>query len=307
MRYRIEEGLIPVSREEETEGKPYVEVVTRQEFETLPSGLQGKRMLLRGMENVRYCKAEILKDSIIGTLLVPRKEDLIGKKLTIGYYLDGSRLIFLDDSGEVGKIFERLEEVQLLGKNLPGLILQEVLELFIEDDSLFLDEYEDMMSDREAEVTGKPDAVPEDFDAAVMKIRREMMALNRYYKQLEEMAEELANCPNGVLGGEEKRMFTFFSGRAGRLYSDAQMLWEYALQIRDQYQSTINQRQNSIMQFLTIVTTVFMPLTLITGWYGMNFSKMPELDWEYGYGVVIILAVVLVIAEILIFRKKKWL
>ena len=54
MRYRIEEGLIPVSREEETEGKPYVEVVTRQEFETLPSGLQGKRMLLRGMENVRY-------------------------------------------------------------------------------------------------------------------------------------------------------------------------------------------------------------------------------------------------------------
>ena len=61
------------------------------------------------------------------------------------------------------------------------------------------------------------------------------------------------------------------------------------------------------MQFLTIVTTVFMPLTLITGWYGMNFSKMPELDWEYGYGVVIILAVVLVIAEILIFRKKKWL
>ncbi|RHV92239.1 hypothetical protein DXA96_00340 [Lachnospiraceae bacterium OF09-33XD] len=221
MRYRIEEGLIPVSREEETEGKPYVEVVTRQEFETLPSGLQGKRMLLRGMENVRYCKAEMLKDSIIGTLLVPRKEDLIGKKLTIGYYLDGSRLIFLDDSGEVGKIFERLEEVQLLGKNLPGLILQEVLELFIEDDSLFLDEYEDMMSDREAEVTGKPDAVPEDFDAAVMKIRREMMALNRYYKQLEEMAEELANCPNGVLGGEEKRMFTFFSGRAGRLYSDA--------------------------------------------------------------------------------------
>ena len=73
MRYRIEEGLIPVSREEETEGKPYVEVVTRQEFETLPSGLQGKRMLLRGMENVRYCKAEMLKDSIIGTLLVPRK------------------------------------------------------------------------------------------------------------------------------------------------------------------------------------------------------------------------------------------
>ena len=148
MRYRIEEGLIPVSREEETEGKPYVEVVTRQEFETLPSGLQGKRMLLRGMENVRYCKAEMLKDSIIGTLLVPRKEDLIGKKLTIGYYLDGSRLIFLDDSGEVGKIFERLEEVQLLGKNLPGLILQEVLELFIEDDSLFLDEYEDMMRRR---------------------------------------------------------------------------------------------------------------------------------------------------------------
>ena len=50
--------------------------------------------------------------------------------------------------------------------------------------------------------------------------------------------------------------------------------------------------QNRIMKLLTIVTTIFMPLSLIAGWYGMNFTNMPELDWAYGYPAVIALCVV---------------
>ena len=60
------------------------------------------------------------------------------------------------------------------------------------------------------------------------------------------------------------------------------------------------------MQILTIVTTIFMPLTLITGWYGMNFRNMPELDMPWAYGIVIAAAVIVVIVEIIIFKKKKW-
>ena len=53
------------------------------------------------------------------------------------------------------------------------------------------------------------------------------------------------------------------------------------------------------------VSTIFFPLTLITGWYGMNFD-MPELSWEYGYPVVIVLAVVIVAVLIRYFKRKKW-
>ena len=60
------------------------------------------------------------------------------------------------------------------------------------------------------------------------------------------------------------------------------------------------------MGMLTVVTTLFLPLTLFTGWYGMNFADMPELHWRYGYPVVIAAAVILVILEIIYFKKKKF-
>ena len=63
--------------------------------------------------------------------------------------------------------------------------------------------------------------------------------------------------------------------------------------------------QNRVMQLLTIVTTIFLPLSLIVGWYGMNFD-MPELSWEYRYPVVIVLAVVIVAVLIRYFKRKKW-
>ena len=60
----------------------------------------------------------------------------------------------------------------------------------------------------------------------------------------------------------------------------AQLL-EYAEQVKDAYQSRLDARQNRSMQFLTIISTIFLPLTLITSWYGMNFQNMPELQNGY--------------------------
>ena len=94
--------------------------------------------------------------------------------------------------------------------------------------------------------------------------------------------------------------------RVERLQNHVHLLRENVLQIRELYQSMQDARQNKIMIVITIVTTIFLPLTLITGWYGMNFVYMPELQWRYGYFAVIMISLIIVIAEIIYFKKKKF-
>lgn len=78
------------------------------------------------------------------------------------------------------------------------------------------------------------------------------------------------------------------------------------MQLREMHQSQVDVRQNQIMKVLTIVTTLFMPLSLIAGWYGMNFINMPELSSPYGYAVVILVSLLIIALELWIFHIKKW-
>ena len=80
-------------------------------------------------------------------------------------------------------------------------------------------------------------------------------------------------------------------------------LIDYAGQVKEVYQGQVDELQNRNMQFLTVVSTIFFPLTLITGWYGMNFEHMPEL--ANGYPYVAVISVLVVIVCVWIFKKKK--
>jgi len=75
----------------------------------------------------------------------------------------------------------------------------------------------------------------------------------------------------------------------------------------DIYLSTVSNRLNAVMKVLTIIATIFMPLTFIAGVYGMNFKYMPELEWRYGYGMIWGLMIGIGLSMIFYFRKKKWL
>jgi magnesium transporter len=77
--------------------------------------------------------------------------------------------------------------------------------------------------------------------------------------------------------------------------------------LRDVYLSGLSVRMNKTMQVLTIIATIFIPLTFIVGVYGMNFEYMPELKWKFAYPVVWLIMIIIAIIMIFFFRKKRWL
>lgn len=77
--------------------------------------------------------------------------------------------------------------------------------------------------------------------------------------------------------------------------------------IMDLYHSVVSHKMNQVMQVLTIIATIFIPLTFVAGIYGMNFANMPELQWKYGYFAVWGIMLVLVLFMIRFFKKKNWL
>ncbi|MBE6822571.1 MAG: hypothetical protein E7518_05645 [Ruminococcaceae bacterium] len=82
-------------------------------------------------------------------------------------------------------------------------------------------------------------------------------------------------------------------------------LRDYITQVREAYLSQVDIKLNEIMKLFTVVTGIFLPLTLLVGWYGMNFKNMPELDWPYGYGCAILLSAFFVALSVFYFRKRK--
>jgi hypothetical protein len=101
----------------------------------------------------------------------------------------------------------------------------------------------------------------------------------------------------GRAGGE-------LPGGPGLLLQQSQDILSGMLDI---YLSSMSNRLNSIMKVLTIIATIFMPLTFITSLYGMNFKHMPELHWEYGYFMVLGMVVVIAVSMLEYFRRKQWI
>lgn len=75
----------------------------------------------------------------------------------------------------------------------------------------------------------------------------------------------------------------------------------------DIYLSSVSNRMSEVMKMLTIISTIFIPLTFIAGVYGMNFAHMPELEWEYGYPLIISIMLIIGLLMVRYFRKKQWL
>ncbi|MGI5850236.1 MAG: CorA family divalent cation transporter, partial [Christensenellales bacterium] len=149
-------------------------------------------------------------------------------------------------------------------------------------------------------ITEKKDCVRE-----IISLRNRLMAFKRYYEQLLNIFDDLQENENEIVQKSSLRYLKIFSGRIERLYHTVLNLRDYVTQVREAYQAEVDISLNKIMKIFTVITAIFLPLTLIAGWYGMNL-QMPEFGWPFGYPMVIILSVAVVVFCILYFKKNKW-
>jgi magnesium transporter len=82
---------------------------------------------------------------------------------------------------------------------------------------------------------------------------------------------------------------------------------ELSAEIKESYLSNLSYKMNQVVKLLTIITTIFIPLSFIAGIYGMNFRNMPELEWRYGYYALLGLMLLMIVSMLAFFRRKKWL
>ncbi len=167
----------------------------------------------------------------------------------------------------------------------------------------YLNRFETQINDEEAKILSgrQRDAIVQ-----ICNWRKELLRLKRYYEQLDSIFDEMDANDNKLLSGQFIKRIAILGARTDRYLNAVRNLQEIVNQMREEYQSQLSIQQNDLMRVFTIVTVLFLPLTLIAGWYGMNFTDMPELHWEFGYPAVIIASVVIITALILFFRRKKW-
>jgi len=161
------------------------------------------------------------------------------------------------------------------------------------------DELADLESNSESESV-------EDLMSKVFGLRGRLLKMRRTIVPMRDLMYRILNSQHVQSNGEERIYFGDIYDHLLKLSDMIDADREMTSDLRDSYISLNSNRMNSIMKTLTVITTVFMPLTLIAGIYGMNFVVMPELEWKYGYFGVLLFMLVVGIGMFRWFRRSGW-
>lgn len=303
MFFAIEETLRAVDRED-LKGRQFVAVMTFEEWQKKKDSLEIGIDMDPDLSEIFLTKAEVNYDSLTGTFAIPDRKNLSADDRKFAFVLDEKGVVFIDDGDTALGIINGIKSTKKW--KMPSLerFIYDFLDYIVKDDLRLMERYEDELDSMEQAIIDGDENLP---SGRLNNIRNEIRYLRIHYEQLMDLAAEFEENENGFFDLENLRYFRLFINRAERLHEESMSLRDYTMQLRDLYKAHLDLKQNRIMTVLTVVTTIFMPLTLIVGWYGMNFRFMPELEWKGSYPVVIALSILIVVISLIFFKKKKWL
>ncbi len=304
--YLLEDTIQPCRAEDLKNNKndKYVAVLTTPEWERERDRFDMGIELEPNAGKIHNTKAEVNYDSLTGTFQIPDRKHLKDKDSRFAFALDEKGIVFIDDSGKAEQMIDSIRRTKHWRSPSLERFLYDFLEEIIEDDLSILEQFEEELNSMEEAILSSQGL--EDL-VRVNEVRSDIRVLLVHYEQIIDLTQELEENENGFFSEKNLRYIHLFMNLMARRYDYAESLRDYTMQVRDLYNAQLEVRQNRTMTLLTVITTIFMPLTLIAGWYGMNFRYMPELGWYLSYPVVIAISILIVIFCLVFFKKKKWL
>lgn len=305
--YRIsQDSLIETSYEEfmrDGKNKHWI-IMTPEELEEKNETFRfSYQTLYDCMHNEDAPKLDVYENYSFGILNIISPEKSFFSVVELNFYITKNYLIFVSE-----KYLDMFGEIQndIYSRGSLKLSAEKILHNLI--DKMTVKDY-NMLSNLESEISGVEEDLLEgrtkNYTKDIVLLKNKLLFLKKHYEPLLDVVEDLTENENGVLDEKSIAYFVILFNRIERLNRKVGNLRDYVTQIRESYQAQLDINLNNTMKLFTVLTAVFSPLTLIAGWYGMNFSTIPEFHWKYGYMYVIVLSLSVLIFCLWFFKKKK--
>ncbi|HET8885866.1 MAG TPA: magnesium/cobalt transporter CorA, partial [Salinimicrobium sp.] len=146
----------------------------------------------------------------------------------------------------------------------------------------------------------------DDITFEIQEIKRTMLRIRRAVYPLREVVSRLEKMESELVQEQTVNYLRDLYDHVIQVSENIDIYREMSWGLMDMYMTTISNRMNEVMKVLTIIATIFIPLTFIAGIYGMNFEYMPELQWEGSYFVLWGIMILIFVGMVVYFKRKKW-
>ncbi|NLX82924.1 MAG: hypothetical protein GXZ04_03790 [Clostridiales bacterium] len=248
---------------------------------------------------------DVYHDSSVGYLNIINVDDLEADMDRVLFIIKKELLCLVSIQDQDGSEAALLASILDQEKNHTSIarVFYRFLERLLKGGNRKLESIEDeLLALEDRVVSGQAD---EEMNKVIYGYRRQLSLIRNYYEQLLDIATELEEDENQLFEDKHESFFRVLSTRAERLITGVRALSESLTQLREMLDAALNYALNNIMKVFTLITAIFLPLTLIVGWYGMNFKHMPELEWKLAYPVLLVVFVLIIAGTIAFFKKKK--
>lgn len=225
----------------------------------------------------------------------------------VSFLLKGKVLAtFQEKSGDTFEyVRQRISENKgIIRKKGADYLLYALLDSIVDFYFVVLENVGEKLTDTETELLENPD---KNSLNRIHLLRKEMLNIRRSVYPLREVVARLEKIQEPVFSDDLSIYIRDLYDHTLRVMETIESFRDTVSGLLDLYMNSVSNRMNEIMKVLTIIATIFIPLTFIAGVYGMNFECMPELRWKYAYFATWGVMVLIFIAMLMFFRKRKWL